>query len=134
MRTSVLTTNQFDRSKQNLDGGKIVLENNSLVLVSVELVLLTIALILLIPIGVLFLECTAALLSSRSAAAEAKSPRPKVAVLIPAYNEAAGIAATISTILLREAGSNSASTHTWATLVRGMLPSNNLSADSMTIA
>jgi cellulose synthase/poly-beta-1,6-N-acetylglucosamine synthase-like glycosyltransferase len=76
-----------------------VLGNNSLVLVSIELILLTVSLILLIPIGVLFLECLAALLSSHNSTSEVKLPRPKVAILIPAYNEAAGIAATISTIL-----------------------------------
>nr|WP_228057421.1 glycosyltransferase family 2 protein [Tychonema sp. LEGE 07203] len=61
--------------------------------------MLAIALILLIPVAVLFLECSAAFLSSFDTTDETKEPRPKIAVLIPAYNEAAGIAATISTIL-----------------------------------
>nr|WP_228056521.1 glycosyltransferase family 2 protein [Microcoleus sp. LEGE 07076] len=60
---------------------------------------MAIALILLIPVAVLFLECSAAFFSGFGPTAETQEPRPKVAVLIPAYNEAAGIAATISTIL-----------------------------------
>ncbi|WP_293133088.1 glycosyltransferase [Microcoleus sp. bin38.metabat.b11b12b14.051] len=72
---------------------------NQLAFQFVDVVLLTIALILLIPIAVLFLECCAAFLSAFGPAAETPEPRPKVAVLIPAYNEAAGIAATLSTIL-----------------------------------
>ena len=72
---------------------------NQLAFLFIDAFLLTIALILLIPVAVLFLECTAALLSGSNQTSETKSPRPRVAVLIPAYNEAAGIAATISTIL-----------------------------------
>ncbi|MFM9268139.1 glycosyltransferase family 2 protein [Tychonema sp. BBK16] len=72
---------------------------NHLAFLFIDVILFAIALILLIPVTVLFLECTAALLSGPSKTSETKSPRPKIAVLIPAYNEAAGIAATISTIL-----------------------------------
>ena len=72
---------------------------NQLAFLFIDAILFAIALILLIPIAVLFLECTAALLSNPNKTSETKSPRPKIAVLIPAYNEAAGIAATISTIL-----------------------------------
>ena len=72
---------------------------NQLAFLFIDAILFAIALILLIPIAVLFLECTAALLSAPKETSETKSPRPKIAVLIPAYNEAAGIAATISTIL-----------------------------------
>ncbi|MEG5000852.1 glycosyltransferase family 2 protein [Microcoleus sp. B4-D4] len=75
------------------------MEINQLPLLFVNVVLLTIALILLIPVAVLFLECSAAFLSNLAPTDETKEPRPKIAVLIPAYNEAAGIAATISTIL-----------------------------------
>jgi cellulose synthase/poly-beta-1,6-N-acetylglucosamine synthase-like glycosyltransferase len=74
-------------------------ETNQLAFLSIDVILLVIALLLLVPIAVLFLECSAALLSRRSETAETNLPRPKVAVLIPAHNEAAGIAATISTIL-----------------------------------
>ena len=72
---------------------------NQLAFLLIDVVLLTIALILLIPVAVLFLECSAAFLSGLGPTAETKELRPKVAVLIPAYNEAAGIGATISTIL-----------------------------------
>ena len=72
---------------------------NQLAFMFIDVVLLAIALILLIPVAVLFLECSAAFLSGLGPTADIKSPRPKVAVLIPAYNEAAGIGATISTIL-----------------------------------
>jgi cellulose synthase/poly-beta-1,6-N-acetylglucosamine synthase-like glycosyltransferase len=72
---------------------------NQLAFLSIDVMLWVIALILLVPVAVLFLECSAALLSRRNATAETNLPRPKVAVLIPAHNEAAGIAATISTIL-----------------------------------
>lgn len=75
------------------------MEINQLSFLFVDVVLLTIALILLIPVAVLFLECSAAFLSNLAPTDETKEPRPKIAVLIPAYNEAAGIAATISTIL-----------------------------------
>ncbi|MEG3937099.1 glycosyltransferase [Microcoleus sp. S36b_A3] len=75
------------------------MEINQLPLLFVDVVLLTIALILLIPVAVLFLECSAAFLSNLAPTDETKEPRPKIAVLIPAYNEAVGIAATISTIL-----------------------------------
>jgi len=74
-------------------------ENSQLVFLFIDIMLWAIALILLIPVAVLFLECTASLFSASQSTADTKSPRPKVAVLIPAYNEAAGIAATISTIL-----------------------------------
>ena len=75
------------------------MEINQLPFLLIDVVLLTIALILLIPVAVLFLECSAAFLSGLRETAKTQEPRPKVAVLIPAYNEAAGIAATISTIL-----------------------------------
>ncbi|MEG4321205.1 MULTISPECIES: glycosyltransferase [unclassified Microcoleus] len=72
---------------------------NQLAFIFIDVVLLAIALILLIPVAVLFLECSAAFLSGLSPTAETQEGRPTVAVLIPAYNEAAGIGATISTIL-----------------------------------
>ena len=75
------------------------MEINQLLFLLIDVVLWAIALILLIPVTVLFLECSAAFLSGFPPTAETKAPRPKAAVLIPAYNEAAGIAATISTIL-----------------------------------
>lgn len=65
----------------------------------VDIVLLIIALFLLIPIAVLFVECSAAFLPSQGKTWEANSPRPRVAVLVPAHNEALGIGATLETLL-----------------------------------
>jgi cellulose synthase/poly-beta-1,6-N-acetylglucosamine synthase-like glycosyltransferase len=65
----------------------------------VDIVLFVIALGLLVPIAVLFTECSAALLHGRGKAWEEGKPRPRVAVLVPAHNEALGIGATLETIL-----------------------------------
>ena len=65
----------------------------------VDIALFIVALGLGIPIAVLFLECSAALLSGQSESYAASTPRPRVAVLVPAHNEAQGIAATLETIL-----------------------------------
>jgi len=65
----------------------------------VDIALFVIALGLLVPIAVLFIECSAALLSGRSDSWDASVPRPRVAVLVPAHNEAFGIGATLETIL-----------------------------------
>ena len=65
----------------------------------VDIVLFIIALGLGVPIAVLFIECSAALLPERSEPWAASVPRPRVAVLVPAHNEAKGIAATLETIL-----------------------------------
>ncbi|WP_036483643.1 glycosyltransferase family 2 protein [Myxosarcina sp. GI1] len=71
-------------------------------LVSVEHIYILLALALLIPIAVLFIECLAALLPNQKQvdlkAASLKS-RPKVAVLIPAYNEEALIGKTLASVL-----------------------------------
>lgn len=65
----------------------------------IDIVLLILALGLLIPISVLFLECSTALLPSRSKTKDMAGVRPRIAVLIPAHNEASGIAATLKTVL-----------------------------------
>ena len=65
----------------------------------VDIVLFVIALGLGVPIAVLFIECSAALLPSRSESCMAGVTRPRVAVLVPAHNEAFGISATLETIL-----------------------------------
>ena len=65
----------------------------------VDIVLFVIALGLLVPIAVLFIECSAALLPGRAELGVKSIPRPKVAVLVPAHNEASGIGATLETIL-----------------------------------
>lgn len=67
----------------------------------VEMVLLAIALGLLIPISVLFVECSAALLPRRRIDWQTMAPRPKVDVLVPAHNEAAGIGPTLKALLLQ---------------------------------
>ena len=56
------------------------------------------ALLLLIPVGVLVAECMVALLSHGSGTGAAQGCRPRVAVLVPAHNEAAGIRETLQTV------------------------------------
>jgi cellulose synthase/poly-beta-1,6-N-acetylglucosamine synthase-like glycosyltransferase len=58
-----------------------------------------VALLLLIPTGVLLIECMAALLPTRRVTWNSLPSRPTIAVLVPAHNEASGIAATLETIL-----------------------------------
>lgn len=65
----------------------------------VDIVLFVIALGLLVPIAVLFVECSAALLPGQFETRESQEPQPKVAVLVPAHNEALGIGATLETLL-----------------------------------
>ena len=66
----------------------------------VEIVLLAIALALLIPISVLFIECSAALFPRRRVTELSVTvPRPRISILVPAHNEAAGIGATLETLL-----------------------------------
>lgn len=64
-----------------------------------DIFLLVIALGLLVPVAVLFIECCAALLPIRSESNSGEIPRPCIAVLIPAHNEASGIGETLKTIL-----------------------------------
>lgn len=54
---------------------------------------------LAIPVVVLVLECAAAAWGAPERVGDAEVPRPKVAVLVPAHNEAAGIKTTLTTIL-----------------------------------
>ncbi|HEY9740919.1 MAG TPA: glycosyltransferase family 2 protein [Coleofasciculaceae cyanobacterium] len=65
----------------------------------VDIVLFVIALFLLVPISVLFLECSAALFPGRGETWDVGVSRPRVAVLVPAHNEASGIGATLETLL-----------------------------------
>lgn len=65
----------------------------------VDIILFVIALGLLVPIAVLFIECIAALLPGQAESWVKNVPRPRVAVLVPAHNEAAGIGTTLETIL-----------------------------------
>ncbi|MCB0208308.1 MAG: glycosyltransferase [Anaerolineae bacterium] len=67
---------------------------------TLDMMLLLAAVALLIPIGVLFIECGAALLPRLPATRQQIiEPRPKVAVLIPAHNEAPGLRATLESLL-----------------------------------
>ncbi len=60
--------------------------------------LLVIALLLLIPSAVLWVECFAALLPNRRVEQRSKA-RPTIAVLVPAHNEALGIAPVLKQLL-----------------------------------
>jgi cellulose synthase/poly-beta-1,6-N-acetylglucosamine synthase-like glycosyltransferase len=57
------------------------------------------SLLLAVPVGMLLLELASALLPRRTSVASA--PRPSVAVLMPAHNESAGVAATVHNVLAR---------------------------------
>lgn len=65
----------------------------------VNIVLLFLAFLLCIPILVLFLECVASLLPARSVVANVEDTRPRVAVVVPAHNEASGISQTLQTLM-----------------------------------
>ncbi|MBD2037238.1 glycosyltransferase family 2 protein [Leptolyngbya sp. FACHB-321] len=62
--------------------------------------LLTVSLFLFIPIVVLFVECLAAAVTGRQKTTTELLPeRPRVAVLVPAHNEAIGISTTLKELL-----------------------------------
>lgn len=65
----------------------------------VNIVLFVIALGLSVPLAVLLIECSAALLPDKCEKWDAGGDSPRVAVLIPAHNEAAEIETTLLTIL-----------------------------------
>jgi cellulose synthase/poly-beta-1,6-N-acetylglucosamine synthase-like glycosyltransferase len=66
---------------------------------STQFALLAIALLLAIPVGVLFLECIAALLNLRKNAEASTGSIPRLAVLVPAHDEAGGIRRVIEGLL-----------------------------------
>lgn len=68
-------------------------------LIAVNVCFFVVALGLAVPIAVLFFECCAAVFSRQTPPGEELDDRPQVAVLIPAHDEAAGIGATLETIL-----------------------------------
>jgi len=68
-------------------------------LIIVEIILFAIALSLLVPIGMLFIECFAALFPPRQEPEAAPASPPRITVLIPAHNEASGISTTLKTIV-----------------------------------
>lgn len=72
---------------------------NQLESLGIEIFLLVLALGLLIPISVLFIECIAALFPAEQSKYYEQTPRPRVAVLVPAHNETSGIAHTLNTLL-----------------------------------
>ncbi|XGV95862.1 MAG: glycosyltransferase family 2 protein [Leptolyngbya sp. BL-A-14] len=61
--------------------------------------LLAIAFLLLIPIGVLCVECLAAVTAPRQRLGESYASRPTIAILVPAHDEAVGISTTLNTLL-----------------------------------
>uniref|UniRef100_A0A832H536 Glycosyltransferase n=1 Tax=Oscillatoriales cyanobacterium SpSt-402 TaxID=2282168 RepID=A0A832H536_9CYAN len=78
--------------------GTLTLTPAELSLLVANSILIVSAVLLLIPISMLFVECVAALLPTRS---RLKLPgnRPNIAVLIPAHNEEVGIGLTVAPLL-----------------------------------
>ena len=72
--------------------------SNPPVFLFIDIVLLCISIGLLIPITVLFIECSVALLPSSLETNETEVPRPRIAVLIPAHDEASVIGKTLETL------------------------------------
>ena len=64
-----------------------------------EIILLLVALLMMIPITVLFIECSSAWFGNLTPFPHQGKAPTKTAILIPAHNEATGIAQTIKTIL-----------------------------------
>ncbi|NEP13295.1 MAG: glycosyltransferase family 2 protein [Symploca sp. SIO2C1] len=73
--------------------------NNQSMLLFVDIFLLSTSIGLLIPTTVLFIECSVALLSTSSEARDTEVPQPRIAVLIPAHDEASVIGVTLETLL-----------------------------------
>lgn len=63
-----------------------------------DLVLTLFAALLLVPAIVFCVQCLAAQLPSRRVAEPLRTPRPRLAVIMPAHNEAAGIATALNSI------------------------------------
>lgn len=61
--------------------------------------LLAVSLLLFIPTIVLWVECLAAVLPTRSIHGKSLITRPTIAILVPAHDEAAGISITLKTLL-----------------------------------
>ncbi len=70
----------------------------ALILLIVEIILLAISILILLPCLILMIECVAALFPPKVRRWQ-DSLRPKIAVLIPAHNEATGIGATLETLV-----------------------------------
>src|SRR5580698_6334906 len=67
--------------------------------ISASWVLATLAVLLTVPSAVFAIEVVASLFFRRRQASPASEPRSRVAVLVPAHNEAAGIAETLDNIM-----------------------------------
>jgi cellulose synthase/poly-beta-1,6-N-acetylglucosamine synthase-like glycosyltransferase len=65
----------------------------------IAVLLLVVAIALLVPIAMLLLECSAALLPEAQQHRDFLRPRPNIAVLVPAHNEALGIELTLRNLL-----------------------------------
>ncbi|NET56382.1 MAG: glycosyltransferase family 2 protein [Symploca sp. SIO2E6] len=65
----------------------------------IDIVLFAISIVLLIPIAVLVLECTVALLPSSSETAVTEGTQTRMAVLVPAHDEASVIGTTLEKLL-----------------------------------
>jgi cellulose synthase/poly-beta-1,6-N-acetylglucosamine synthase-like glycosyltransferase len=72
---------------------------NQLIMLLIEIILSIVALVLSIPIVVLFIECFAAILPDKKESTNSPESRPKVAILMPAHNEATVISQTLKTLL-----------------------------------
>ena len=70
-----------------------------MILQFLNIVFMTFAVVLLVPTCVFCIECVAAMLPKRRIAAATDAPRPRVAVLMPAYNEEFGIDAALQSVL-----------------------------------
>ena len=64
----------------------------------IEIIFSIISIAITVPILVLFVECCFALLPTKMKVGN--TDRPNITVLVPAHNEAAGIAVTLKTLLL----------------------------------
>lgn len=77
---------------------QLTLETSLMALI-LGVISLVAALALLVPVTVLFIECMAASLGGQPPVWQEMLPRPTVAVLVPAHNEALGIGATLTTLV-----------------------------------
>jgi cellulose synthase/poly-beta-1,6-N-acetylglucosamine synthase-like glycosyltransferase len=88
-----LFTKKIDTRK-----GIKILGTAELLRLTLEAALVCVAALIFIPSLVLFLECVAALLSYRSSKTRSPLPQYTMAVLVPAHNEASGIAHTLAAL------------------------------------
>ena len=101
MRIPVSLRNRDSDTIVQRNKGRLIMFHNQITILVIDIILAVTAIGLMIPVAVLFIECMAALLPSRTAVGnnEVQVTKPRVAVLVPAHNEASGISATIETLL-----------------------------------